>query len=219
MSQIPIWFQAIKGATAVKSGIMNLPMILGLVLVSVVAGGAVSAVGYYTPFMYAAVILMSIGCGLLTTFKPNTGHAKWIGYQFLFGAGVGAGMQQTLIAAQTALPLSDIPIGTAIMMFAQTLGGALMVSVGQNVFTNQLYKNLAKAVPDLDPAIVVKAGATQLQHQVPVQFLPKVLLAYNDALTQTWYVALALAVLSAFGAAVVQWKSVKGKKIQMGGGA
>lgn len=79
MPQLPIWFQAIKGASAVKSGIMNLPMILGLVLVSIVAGGAVSAVGYYTPFIYASVVLMSIGAGLLTTFKPNTGHAKWIG--------------------------------------------------------------------------------------------------------------------------------------------
>jgi MFS family permease len=216
---LPIWFQAIKGANAVKSGIMNLPMILGLVLVSVVAGGAVSAVGYYTPFMYGSTILMSIGAGLLTTFKPNTGHAKWIGYQFIYGAGVGAGMQQTLIAAQASLPLSDVPIGTAIMMFAQTLGGALMVSVGQNVFQNQLYKNLVAAVPDLNPATVIATGATELQHQVPVQYLSNVLLAYNDALTQTWYVALALAALSGFGAAVIQWKSVKGKKIEAIGGA
>jgi len=193
-------------------------MILGLVIVSVVAGGAVSAVGYYTPFMYAAVILMSIGAGLLTTFKPNTGHAKWIGYQFLFGAGVGAGMQQTLIAAQASLPLSDVPVGTAIMMFAQTLGGALMVSVGQNVFTNQLYKNLVKAVPDLDPAVVIAAGATKLKDQVPTKYLTQVLLAYNDALTQTWYVALALAVLAGFGAAAIQWISVKGKKIEMAAG-
>jgi hypothetical protein len=216
-TQIPIWFQAIKGASAVKSGIMNLPMILGLVIVSIVAGGAVSAVGYYTPFIYASVVLMSIGAGLLTTFKPDTGHAKWIGYQFLFGAGIGAGMQQTLIAAQTALPISDVPIGTAIMMFSQTLGGALMVSVGQNVFQNQLVKNLASAVPDLDPAGIIRTGATQLKNAIPKQYLAKVLIAYNDALTQTWYVSVALAAISGLGAAVIQWKSVKGKKIEIGG--
>lgn len=129
------------------------------------------------------------------------------------------GMQQTLIAAQTALPAADIPIGTAIMMFAQTLGGALMVSVGQNVFTNQLAKNLVKAVPDLDAGIVLATGATELKRSIPAQFLPGVLSAYNDALTQTWYVAVALSVLSGLGAAFVQWKSVKGKKIDhaMGG--
>lgn len=196
---------------------MNLPMILGLVVVSVVAGGAVSAVGYYTPFIYASVVLMSIGAGLLTTFKPNTGHAKWIGYQFIFGAGIGAGMQQTLIAAQTALPLADIPIGTAIMMFAQTLGGALMVSVGQNVFQNQLLKNLQNAVPTLDAKGIIANGATQFQNAIPKELLAKAVLAYNDALTQTWYVAVALAAISAFGAAVIQWKSVKGKNIEMGG--
>lgn len=217
MLQLPIWFQAIKGASAVKSGIMNLPMILGLVVVSVVAGGAVSAVGYYTPFIYASVVLMSIGAGLLTTFKPNTGHAKWIGYQFIFGAGIGAGMQQTLIAAQTALPLSDVPIGTAIMMFAQTLGGALMVSVGQNVFQNQLVKNLASAVPNLNAVTIIATGATQLKNAVPKEFLPQVILAYNNALTQTWYVAVALAAISGLGASVIQWKSVKGKNIEMGG--
>ncbi|QDS67491.1 hypothetical protein FKW77_001319 [Venturia effusa] len=215
---IPIWFQAIKGASAVKSGIMNLPMILGLVLVSMIVGGAISVVGYYTPFMYASVVLMSIGAGLLTTFQPNTGHAKWIGYQLIFGAGIGAGMQQTLIAAQTALPLSDVPVGTAIMMFAQTLGGALMVSVGQNVFQNQLLKNLSTALPaSLDAKIVIAAGATQFQKAIPKEYLTKAVLAYNDALTQTWYVAVALAAISGLGAAVVQWKSVKGKNIEVGG--
>jgi len=196
---------------------MNLPMILGLVLVSVVAGGAVSFVGYYTPFIYASVVLMSIGAGLLTTFKPNTGHAKWIGYQFIFGAGIGSGMQQTLIAAQTALPLSDVPVGTAIMMFAQTLGGALMVSVGQNVFQNQLSKNIGAAVPSLDAKTIIGYGATQIRDHVPKQYITQVILAYNDALTQTWYVAVALAAISGLGAAVIQWKSVKGKNIEMGG--
>jgi len=43
---LPIWFQAVKGATAVKSGIMNLPMLLTLVLTSVFSGIGVTAMGY-----------------------------------------------------------------------------------------------------------------------------------------------------------------------------
>jgi hypothetical protein len=98
---------------------MNLPLILGLVIVSMVSGAAVSVFGYYTPFMYVSIVCMAIGAGLLTTLKVNSGHSMWIGYQFLFGAGIGFGMQQTLIAAQTCMPLKDVPIATAIMMFAQ----------------------------------------------------------------------------------------------------
>jgi MFS family permease len=43
---LPIWFQAVKGASAIKSGIMNLPMILTLVIVSVISGITVTAMGY-----------------------------------------------------------------------------------------------------------------------------------------------------------------------------
>ncbi|KAK5242029.1 MFS sugar transporter [Cryomyces antarcticus] len=158
---------------------------------------------------------MAIGAGLLSTFKTDTGHAMWIGYQFIFGAGVGLGMQQTLIAVQTVLPAADIPIGTAIMMFSQTLGGALFISIAQNVFTNQLLKSLKEAVPDLNPAIVLATGATSLKTSIEARFLPGVLQAYNTAIMDTFYVSVALGALSLFGALAMEWKSVKGKKIEM----
>lgn len=41
-----------------------------------------------------------------------------------------------------------------------------------------------------------------------------VLTAYNNALTQTYYVSVAMAALSIFGALGMEWKSVKGKKIE-----
>ncbi|KAF4309844.1 putative mfs transporter protein [Botryosphaeria dothidea] len=222
---LPLWFQAIKGVSAVKSGIMNLPMILGLVVISMIAGVSVSLIGYYVPFMILSSIFMSVGAGLLTTLEVDTNHPKWIGYQFIFGAGVGFGMQQTLIAVQAALPTVDIPIGTAIMMFSQTLGGALFISVGQNVFTNQLVKNIASAIPEGGAqlqGLVQATGATELQGAITrvfPQYLAGVLSAYNDALTQAFYVSVALSALSIVGAVCVQWVSVKGKKIEMGGAA
>ena len=212
---IPIWFQAVKGASATKSGIMNLPAILGLVIFSMLAGGLVTYFGYYTPFMLLSSVLMAIGAGLLTTFETDTNAGKWIGYQLLFGAGVGFGMQQTLVAVQTVLPAEDIPIGTATMMFSQTLGGALFISVGQNVFTNQLFNNLHAVVPDLDSSFVLSVGATELKHQIEEKFLPGVLAAYNLSLTQTFYVSVAAAAVSIVGAAFVEWKSMKGKNIEM----
>ncbi|KAG9681907.1 MFS transporter, partial [Aureobasidium melanogenum] len=165
--------------------------------------------------MITSSVLMAIGAGLLTTFTVTTGHAEWIGYQALFGIGVGMGMQQTLIAVQTVLPAADIPTGTAIVMFFQTLGGALFISVGQNVFTNKLVSGLKAAVPDLDPAIVLQTGATNLKNAISAQYRDGVLHAYNDALTNSFYVAVALATLSIVGSLAVEWKSVKGKKIEM----
>lgn len=125
-------------------------------------------------------------------------------------------MQQTMIAVQASLPLEDVPVGTAAMMFAQTLGGALFISVAQNVFQNQLIKNLAAQVPEIPniTGIVLSTGATELKAVITRQFptqIGKVLSAYNDALTQTFYVSVAMACLTIIGSAVVEWRSVKGK--------
>ena len=109
---IPIWFQAIKGVSAVESGIRNIPMILGLVVVSIISGIIITVLGYYTPWMIVSSLLMATGAGLLSTFNVGTGHAKWIGYQAIYGFGVGAGMQQGVIAAQTVCTLEDIPTAT-----------------------------------------------------------------------------------------------------------
>jgi hypothetical protein len=194
---------------------MNLPAILGLVIVSIVSGVAVTVIGYYTPFMILSSVLMAIGAGLMTTFETDSNSARWIGYQFIFGAGVGFGMQQPLVAVQTALAAGDVPIGTAIMLFAQTLGGALFISVGQNVFTNGLIKNLKLVVPELDTGLVLRTGATELKHAIPEKFLPGVLSAYNLALTQTFYVSVACATLSIVGACFVEFKNMKGKQVVM----
>ncbi|KAJ5409073.1 hypothetical protein N7509_002956 [Penicillium cosmopolitanum] len=213
--RLPIWFQAIKGATAIKSGIMNLPMIIAVVVVSLLAGGLVTACGYYTPFMIASSIIMTIGAGLLSTLQVDSGHPKWIGYQALFGIGLGLGMQQPMMVMQTALNPMDVPSGTAIVMFSQTLGGAIFVSVGQNVFQNQLFQNLAHYAPDAPAAELISAGATMLRTLVQGDELHRVLVAYNAAIMQTFYVSVAMGALTLVGPIFVEWLSVKGKKIEM----
>lgn len=140
----------------------------------------------------------------------------WIGYQALFGLGVGMGMQQPLIAAQTVCDLDDVPTATAVTNFCLTLGGALFISVGQNIFTNRLVTNLAANVPNLNPSIVLQVGATSLRQAVDPGNLAGVLSAYNGAITQAFYVSLAMACFSIIGSLGMEWKSVKGKKLEMG---
>ncbi|KMK55371.1 MFS toxin efflux pump, putative [Aspergillus fumigatus Z5] len=211
---LPIWFQAIKDVSATKSGIMNLPMLLGTVLMSLVSGFLVSAIGYYTPFMLISSVIMTIGAGLLSTLKVDSGHPAWIGYQALTGIGIGVGLQQAMIVVQTAVQDTDVPSATAIVMFTQSLGGALFVSVGQNVFQNQLFKNLAIEAPSVNAAQVAGTGATMLRHVVSEDVLPAVLVAYSNAITESFYVAVAMAAISIIGVLPVQWLSVKGKKIE-----
>ena len=208
---IPIWFQAIKDVSAVQSGIMNLPLILSLVVASVSAGIAVNKIGYYTPFIFAQAVIMTVGAGLLTTFTPFTPHEKWISYQFLFGFGLGLGMQQSTLAAQAVLPRQDAPTGVSLIMFTMQLGGAVFVSVGQNVFTNELAKGIS-SIAGINPKVIVNTGATELRRIVPRDVLPMVLDRYNRALVRCFDVALALAVAIWLGAVWIEWKSVKRDK-------
>ena len=213
---IPIWFQAIKDVSAVKSGIDSLPLILGLVASSISAGICVSRIGYYAPFMIASSVIMSIGAGLITTFTPTTGHSKWIGYQALYGLGLGLGMQQASLAAQAVLQRRDVPTGVSLIMFCQQLGGAVFVSVGENVFTNKLVEGLG-SIAGFNPASVVSVGATELRQYVPAASLPQVITAYNGALVNTYQVALAMACLSIIGSGTIEWKNIKPKKGAKGG--
>ncbi|KAI0195441.1 MFS general substrate transporter [Astrocystis sublimbata] len=212
---IPIWFQSVQGVSAVNSGIRNLPMLLSVVVASILAGGLITAFGYYTPFMIVGVAFAAIGGGLLTTWTPHVNSATWIGYQIIFGIGIGLGLQQPLIAVQTALDIKDVPVGTAVVTFMQTLGGALFVSVGNSVFNNKLVEELKHNLPSTDPAEILRVGTTNLR-KLPAEILPEVLLSYNTALTTAFIVATALASVAIIGAVSMEWKSVKGKKLEPG---
>ncbi|KAJ5125093.1 uncharacterized protein N7515_008918 [Penicillium bovifimosum] len=211
---IPIWFQAIKGATPIKSGVMSLPLVLSYVIFSFGTGGLTSVFGYYVQWAYMTVILMAIGCGLLSILDVGSGHAEWIGYQVILGAGVGCGLQTAFSAPQTALPLEDIPIGTAVVIFTENLASAVFVSVAQNVFTNQLKTNIAQYAPDVDASVIIAAGATEFKSRIPQDMYDAVLFAYNKALDQTFYVGVALSCFGVLGVFGLEWLSVKGGKRQ-----
>ncbi|GAW20868.1 hypothetical protein ANO14919_103800 [Xylariales sp. No.14919] len=208
---LPIWFQAVRGASATQSSVNSLPLMISFTLAATVAGGVVSTYGYYTPFMYGPAVLGSIGVGLMTTFTTDISTGKWIGYQIIFGTGMGIGMQQTINTASAVLPLADVATGTAVIIFAQMFGGSLFVSVAQNVFTNKLLEGL-RTVPNLgiDPGSVVHVGATAIMQLItdPV-VLADVKAVYNNAVVWTFKVVLITTALSLFGAMPMEWKSTK----------
>lgn len=205
-------FQAIKGVNAVSSGVYILPLILANVAGTILSGGIVSKFGYYGPFFLASSVLMSIGAGLCTLLKVDSSQARWAGFQFIFGLGVGLGFQQPSLAAQAALEMQDVPIGTAIMTFMQVLGGALFIAVAQNVFTSRLVEYvLALNIPGLDPQSIIRTGATGLRTAFDDSRLPGILQAYNRAVVKTLQVGLVLSCLCLLGSVGIEWKNIRKK--------
>jgi hypothetical protein len=187
-------------------------MVVTMIVCSAIGGFLVNLIGYYTPLMFLGSALLTLGSGLCTTFKVNTGNGPWIAYQIVIGMGAGVGFQQCINALQTVLPLHDIPVGIAIITFAQSLSGALFISIAQNVFQNRLVASLRQSAPHVNPAIVIRSGAANLADRLPKDILPAVLYAYNIAVTQTFYVSVATAALSFIGAGLMEWKSMKKPK-------
>lgn len=205
---LPLWFQGVKGTSAVQSGIDNIPMVLALVVASIMSGATITNTGHYVPFMFVAVILTAVGSGMITTFKVDTGHSAWIGYQVLFGLGLGSGMQQPSMAAQTVLDQADVSIGIALMFLFQSLGGAIWVSVSQNLYTNYLASALP-TISDIDTTAILNAGATGLVDMVPADKLSAVKAVYNMALHRAFFVPVAMSCVMVLPALGMEWKNVK----------
>lgn len=154
---------------------------------------------------------MSVGGGLITTFVVDTPTRTWIGYQIILGLGIGQGMQLASLGAQVALSQKDVPTGVSLMFFAQSLGGSVLVCVGQAVFNSELRSRLS-SFDRIDVATIVGAGATQLRNVVSADRLADVLVEYNAALRSYYYVGVAAACFAILPSLGIEWKNVKGKE-------
>ena len=93
------------------------------------------------------------------------------------------------------------------------MGGAIAISIAQNIFTNGLTANLPKDAPGVNPKVVINAGAAYLRKVITPEQLPGVLMAYMAGLKQAFVIAIACGGIATICACFVEWKSVKGKKL------
>lgn len=162
--------------------------------------------------------LFSIGAGLITTFDIDTPLAKWFGFQVVAGLGIGCGFQAGVLVIQTVLPLEDVPIGTSLVQFFQSLGGAVFISVAETLFSNELIAGIAEFAPSLDPQLFLHSGATEIRgilSQLDAEDqLEGILKAYVLALNHVFWITVACAITALICASGLQWKSVKAKRAQ-----
>ena len=207
---LTVLFQAAKDDSAIHAGVSTIPLVLSLAIMSIVAAICTEKIGYYVPAMLLSPVLCSIGAGLLSTLSPSSGHNAWIGYQVLYGFGIGCGFQTSNLPAQNVLPRADVPLGLALMFFMQQLGGSVFLAVSQNIFSSRLVDSLS-GIAGLDPEAIVNTGATALRTIVPLDQLKTVIHAYSHALTRVFILTAALSACMILGSLAVEWKRIKGK--------
>ncbi|KAG7049674.1 major facilitator superfamily transporter [Colletotrichum scovillei] len=211
---LPIWFQAVRGESALSSGVDMLPYVAAIALFSLLAGIFVSIVGHPPAPAIIGGMIATAGCGKLLTLSPDTPTPHWIGFEILVAAGFGMAIQQGFTAVQAVLPPDEVPVGTAAVVASQALGGAVFVSIGNALFQNHL---LRASAPGVDIPAVLGAGVTAFRTVVPAETLPIMVSVYNDALRVVLTAAIPLAAVSAIAACFMEWKSYCDKEEITGG--
>lgn len=200
---LPMWFQTVQGASASESGIRYLALCIPYCVFEVACGWMVTKYGYVQPFMLFGGIFIAVGGGLLSTLQPTSSTSAWILFQVLGGIGVGASTDQPGVAVQRLLSKADAPLGFATILFCQSLGPTIALSIAQSLFVGGLIRGLVHEFPDLDAQVILTSGATALRSLVPPEDVPKLIGIYNKALTPVFYIVAASAALGVFAVAGV----------------
>jgi hypothetical protein len=217
---LPLYFQVVSGVSAAQSGVRNVPFILGISLFTIFAGVLITVTGHYIPLLLVGGILATVGNGMIYTLGVNSPSSEWIGYQVITGVGVGMSIQVPIIVGQAVVEPTDLSSITAIVMFFQTLGGAVFIQMGQSLFSNKLVKVIPDNVPNVNPALIVGTGATELRDVFDKELIPGIIRSFLAGLKDAYILAVALAALAtviSFLIIVFDRRNLKGKVI--GGGA
>ncbi|GGU05690.1 MDR family MFS transporter [Streptomyces violascens] len=151
---LPLFQQTVQGASAADSGLLLLPMMIPVVLVSQLGGRYMSATGRYKIFPVAGAACMAAGLFLLSTMDVNTSRTVTSCYMALVGIGLGAQMQMVMTMAQNSVEMRDMGAASASMNLFRTIGGSLGVAVFGSLFTGAVTAHLpgtgSGSAPDAD---------------------------------------------------------------------
>ena len=211
---LPVYFQAVRGASTLDSGLMYLPTAVTFAVAVFFGGSLTSLIGYYSPVMLTGTVFMSIGAGLLTTLDASTPAGQWITYQILLGLGSGLFCQQTYTALQTVLPEKHVATGIVALSFTQELGAIVTLAIAHNLFLFLLTAKLEFQVPGLDRKTVLEHGTVGLPSLVAPEYRGRVLDALNESLFAVFVLGVTCAILT-ISALGIEWRSVKEEKGDM----
>ncbi|KAL4878798.1 MFS general substrate transporter [Aspergillus karnatakaensis] len=213
---LPEWFQIVKEASPMRSGVMLLPSVLTQVFGAVVSGALAKHVKYYNPWFLAGSAMLCIASGLYTTFTPfSTSPGEWVGFQILQGLGAGIAAQMALLTVQNVLKDKPhiVPVGISTVMFAQYFASSVMQTIAGSIFHSVLVKGLEwKALLDSASIMVLLEAGNLRVHDTAFDVFPDraeaIIIAYNDAITPVFYLAMAgsaLAFILSFG---IEWTNI-----------
>lgn len=202
------YMQLARGANATQSGLMTIPMMAGLLIISTVAGAMISKRGKWKAIMVVGSILQLLGLFALSTIHYDTNFILVSLYMFILGAGLGMVMQNLVLIVQNAVTPQEIGVASSGIAFFRSLGGTIGVSVLGALMATKVGDLLAGKSAELQAAIAglgekgkdiataLASGNIPAVHSLPDSVRIIIESAYGDAVGHVFFIAAPLSILT-----------------------
>ncbi|KAI3334674.1 putative multidrug resistance protein fnx1 [Ustulina deusta] len=202
---LPVYFQAVLGTTAFRSGVNILPTAAVFTPFTIIAGGVMTKLGRYRPLLMVGFAFFPIAFGLFTRLDASTTTGYWVGIQIIGAVAIGIITPVTLQTILTPLPESDVAVATATWAFMRGFGTIWGAAIPLAVFNSKADELVAARLPDNESArkllsnggaYTLSAGGSlystlDLDHNPALAATVKSI--YADSLKLCWQVGLAFA--------------------------
>jgi len=198
ITYLPAFFQVVRGISPTISGVYLLPLMAGLLLVSIASGQIIARTGRYRFFPIAGSALMTVGLYLLHLM--GTGSTTWQDslYMLVLGMGLGGVMQVLVIIVQNGVPHSELGVATSGATFFRSIGGSFGTAIFGAIFSNVLVGNLASHLHGVRlPSGFSAADATPaLLSHLPAVIRDGFVAGYAESIQTVFLVAVPIAALA-----------------------
>ena len=153
---LPLYMQVVKGYTASDAGIKLIPLMVGILTMSIYSGKSITKHGHYKRYPVTGTAIMTVGLLMMTRLQVDTPYWQVAIYAVLVGMGLGLSMQTIVIALQNSVEMRDMGVATSSNTFFRSLGAVFGTALFGSILTNRLghylqegFANLASKNPDL----------------------------------------------------------------------
>jgi EmrB/QacA subfamily drug resistance transporter len=215
ISFLPMFMQVASGATATGSGLMILPLMLGMLTASMVSGLLVSHTGRYKRFPVLGTALATLGMVLFSRMTPDTSRAVSSLYMAVSGVGLGLTMQVMVVAMQNTAERRHLGVATSTVTFFRSVGGSCGVALFGAIFNSRLAVELA-ATPEASALLsghsVRGRGLFKLLETLPPEPRREIAGAFARALSVSFLVAAPCLAIAFFLVLFLQEKPLRGRE-------
>ena len=144
---LPLYLQVVTGASATNSGLLLLPLMAGLMSMSIISGKVITRTGRYKVWPVTGMAVAAAGMYLLSRLDTDTGRIESSIAMLVLGAGIGMVMQVLVLAVQNAADYRDLGVATSSTNFFRSMGGSLGVAVFGAILAARSASELAARLP------------------------------------------------------------------------